>query len=123
MNADEAKKLHDSMLAPDEGEATTAPYTDEELELIRARARGDQPAEELICVDYWADELKPKGLQPRPGYLMHRGSPIAGGCRFVLHDALFIRGKREEEGWKRWSEMTIKHKNQCQACQMGTSLL
>lgn len=123
MNDDEVKKLHDAMLAPDDGELTDAPYTEEELEVIRARARGDQPAEELLCIDHWAEELQPKNHQLRPGYLMVKGAAVAGGCKYVLFDYLRFITPKQLEGWKRWSQMTLTHKKQCLACRLGTSVL
>jgi hypothetical protein len=103
-------------------EATDAPYTEAEMAEIRARARGEV-AEELLCVDYWTDELKPKHHQPRPGALSLKGSPRNAGCLFVLADPFAFTDKRNKDGFAKWSQMHLTHKEQCAACRAGTSIL
>lgn len=112
--------FREAILANDTSEATDKPYTDEELEEIRARARGDIKAEEALCTDFWSDDIRPRPHHPRPGALVVRGSPIAFNCRYMLVDYYrFSSDKRFE----RWIDMIHKHKSQCLACRQGTSIL
>jgi hypothetical protein len=103
-------------------EATDAPYTEAEMEEIRGRARGAF-AEDMLCVDYWSDDLKPKHHQPRPGALSLKGSPRNAGCLFVLAEPFQFTSERNKNGFAKWSRMQLGHKEQCAACRAGTSIL
>lgn len=108
-------------------EATDAAFTPEEMEEIRARARGDlditATAEERLCVDYWGADLQPKNHQPRPGTLSIKGHAVSAGCNYVLADPFPYTAKKNEQGWKLWRHATLTHKEQCLACRLGTSIL
>lgn len=123
MNEEEAKALFDRMHQPSTEAATDTPFSEEEMAEIRARATGNVSAEQALCIDFWGPELQPKDHQPRPGLLQVRGSATAGGCRWTLFDPLYIRNKRQKDGWMQWSQMVMRHKEQCQACREGTSVM
>lgn len=96
------------------------PFTAEEIEALR---KPTVTAEEALCIDFWGEEQRPKNHQLRPGSLMVRGHAVAGGCLFVLFDPLYIRSQKQVDGWKNWSGMLIRHKEQCLACRKGTAMM
>jgi hypothetical protein len=112
--------LHEQNLQAKE-EATDAPFTEAEMEEIRARARGD--AKDVLCIDYWSDDLKPKNHQLRPGALSLKGAPTNAGCRYMLADAYPFTSDRNKDGFKYWMKAHLDHKAQCAACRSGMSIL
>lgn len=96
------------------------PFTPEEIEELRKGAREGVGAEEVLCTDWWSDDMKPAGHVENPGRLMWRGHAVSWGCIYVLGPPLLLRSQAEIKGWNWWSERHLKHKSTCKACSQGT---